>query len=81
MAINKRVYEAVKSGRSDHSIRFNDFTKLIVDLGFNLVGQEGSHRNYRHDGLRIKISVQPDGNMAKAYQVRQLRNIIIKHNL
>jgi len=81
MAINKRVYEAVMSGKSDYNIRFASFTKLIVDLGFRLVAQEGSHRNYRHDALRVKISVQPDGDKAKAYQVKQLRDIIKKYKL
>ena len=75
------IYNAVKSGRMDNSIKFKDFRKLILDLGFIFVGQVGSHQTYRHPGIRVKISIQPDGNMAKGYQVKQLRNIIIKYNL
>ena len=81
MAINKRVYAAVKSGRSYNNIRFNDFAKLIIDLGFVLRRQRGSHRIYKHPTLNESMNIQPDDNMAKAYQVEQLREIIIRYNL
>ena len=81
VSMNKSVYDAVKSGLSDNNIDFNDFRNLIVDLGFVFRNQEGSHRIYKHSGIREKMNIQPDGNKAKGYQVRQLRTIIRKHNL
>ena len=76
-----RVYNAVKSGKMDNSIRYSDFQNLIVDLGFVCTRQDGSHRMYYHRGIKAFMNIQKDGNNAKAYQVRQLRSIIEKYNL
>lgn len=32
-------------------------------------------------GIDEIVNIQPDGNMAKPYQVRQIRNIILKYGL
>ena len=79
--MNKKVYDAVKSGKSDNNIRYSDFQNLIVDLGFEYQRQDGSHRTYRHMVHRVNMNIQPDGNKAKAYQVKQLRNLINKYSL
>ena len=79
--MNKKVYNAVKSGRADDNINFSDFRNLIVDLGFECQRQEGSHRMYRHMIYREKMNIQQDGNKAKGYQVRQLRKIMKKYNM
>ena len=39
--MNQRTYNDVISGKSDNNINFNDFCKLITDLGFNLKGTNG----------------------------------------
>ncbi len=41
----------------------------------------GSHHIFRKDGIIEKINLQEDSNKAKAYQVRQVRNIITRYNL
>ena len=79
--MNKKVYNKVKSGRCDNSIRFSDFCNLIIDLGFNFKGQNGSHKVYYHNGIKESMVVQNANSKAKGYQVRQLREIIIKHDL
>ncbi len=33
------------------------------------------------DNINELINIQPDGNKAKAYQVKQVRNIILKYKL
>ena len=81
MAIDKTVYDAVKSGRSDNNIKFSDFQKLLTDLGFEFQRQEGSHRIYHHPGIMENMNIQPVRNMAKGYQVRQLRGFIKDYNL
>ena len=40
-----------------------------------------SHHTFRKQGIEEKINIQRDGNKAKAYQVRQVRNIILKYHL
>jgi len=69
------------SGQSDNNIRYSDFQNLIIDIGFVFERQRGSHIIYYHDSIGEFMNIQPDGNKAKGYQVRQLREIINEHNL
>jgi len=79
--MNTKVYDAVVGGKSDNNIRFADFQNLIIDLGFIFKRQKGSHTMYYHSGANAFMNIQKDGNKAKAYQVEQLRGIILKYNL
>ncbi len=79
--MNKKVYNDVMSGNCDHNIRFADFENLILDLGFSFKGQKGSHMAFYHSNINERMTIQDDKSKAKGYQVRQLRQIIIKHNL
>ena len=79
--LNQKTYNDVISGKSDNNINFNDFRNLIVDLGFVLKGQKGSHVSYYHKAINERMIIQTAGSKAKGYQVRQLRNIIKNHNL
>ena len=79
--MNTRVYKAVISGKADNNISYNDFQNLIIDLGFVFRRKRGSHSMYYHNGINAFINVQKDGSKAKAYQVEQLRNLILKYGL
>ena len=79
--MDKKFLNKVLSGLADKNIRFNDLTKLLLDLGFEK-RVKGDHYIFtRHDILEI-INLQPlkDGK-AKAYQVKQIRNIILESKL
>ena len=80
-SMNKKVYDAIVSGKADNNIKYADFQNLIVDLGFIFERQKGSHSIYYHEGVSVFLNIQPDGNKAKGYQVKQLRNIINKYGL
>jgi len=41
----------------------------------------GSYHLFRKEGTVEKISLQREGNKAKPYQVKQVRNIILKYKL
>jgi len=41
----------------------------------------GSHHIFRKEGIIEKINLQRDGDKAKVYQVRQIREVILKYNL
>ncbi|MCL2168426.1 MAG: type II toxin-antitoxin system HicA family toxin [Defluviitaleaceae bacterium] len=79
--MNTKVYNNVISGKSDNNIRFVDLCNLVVDLGFELKRQRGSHRYYGHNTIAEIINIQDDKSKAKGYQVAQVRKIIKKHNL
>jgi len=79
--MTKNILEKVLSGLSDKNIKFSDLRKLVLDLGF---GEriKGSHHIFFKEGIAEIVNLQSlkDGK-AKAYQVRQIRNIILKYKL
>jgi predicted RNA binding protein YcfA (HicA-like mRNA interferase family) len=49
-------------------------------LGFEM-RVRGSHHVFRNAGVEEKVNLQRDGNEAKPYQVRQVRNVLLKYHL
>ena len=76
----RKLIEKIVNGRSDKNIAFNDLCGLLRMLGFE-ERIRGSHHILRKSGLIELINLQRDNNKAKAYQVRKVRNIILKYNL
>ena len=75
-----KLFVTILSGRNDQSIRFTELTHLLLDMGFNKRIKGDHHIYYRNDIEEI-INLQPKGSLAKAYQVKQVRNIILKYHL
>jgi predicted RNA binding protein YcfA (HicA-like mRNA interferase family) len=67
-------------GISDNNITFNNLRKLLKRLGF-IERIKGSHHIFYQNGIEEIINIQPVKNNAKAYQVKQVRNIILKYRL
>ena len=76
----KKTLEHVLRGTSDANVAFRDLTKLLDALGFGC-HIRGDHYIYHREGLPEIINLQPIGSKAKAYQVKQVRNLILKHKL
>lgn len=74
------TYNMVMSGKSDNNIRFADFRNLILSYGF-VERIKGSHHVYKRNDIPEGIIIQPLGNKAKAYQVKQVRNLFNKYGL
>jgi hypothetical protein len=67
-------------GQSDAGIRFADLTGLLFRLGFD--GRvRGSHPIFWIEGIEEILNLQPKGGKAKAYQVKQVRHVILKYKL
>ena len=75
----KLVYK-VLSGRQDASIQFSEAVALLQAFGFSL-RIKGSHHIFYREGVAEIINIQPDGSKAKSYQVKQIRDLIIKYRL
>ena len=77
--MDKKILNKVLKGLSDRNIRFQDLKKLLNDLGFSM-RTKGDHHIFYREGIKEIVNLQPlkDGK-AKAYQVRQVREIIHKH--
>lgn len=78
--MNKKVYNDVMSGQSDNNIRFNDFRNLLLSCGFS-ERIKGDHFIYKRGDIPERINIQPNGNKAKIYQVKQVRMIFEKYDL
>ncbi|HUL37082.1 MAG TPA: type II toxin-antitoxin system HicA family toxin [Thermodesulfobacteriota bacterium] len=80
MATYRKVLERVLSGRADANIRFDDLRNLLTWLSFH-ERSRGSHHIFVREGVEELINLQREGNMAKPYQVRQVRTTINKYEL
>lgn len=79
--MEKKLLNRVLEGLSDKNIRFRDITRLLNNFGF-YSRTKGDHYIFHKEGIEEIINLQPlrDGK-AKAYQVRQVRTIILKYKL
>ncbi len=80
MSRRGKLLGRVLGGRSDASIRFDELRGLLRSLGF-AERVLGNHHIFRKDGVAEKLSLQRDDGHAKAYQVRQVRGVMLKYNL
>jgi len=76
----KKTLAKILRGTSDANIRFGDLRTLLLALGFE-ERIRGSHRIFKRDDIDEIVTLQPRGSKAKSYQVRQVRNLIIKYGL
>lgn len=76
----EKLLSRILQGSSDANIAFDDLCQLLRRLGFE-ERIRGSHHTFRKEGVKEKPNIQKEGNKAKAYQVRQVRAIILKYNL
>ena len=67
-------------GASDNNISFADLCHILKLLDFEL-RIKGDHFFYTHLSIIEIVNIQPLGNKAKAYQVKQVRNLILKYKL
>ena len=54
--------------------------QLMLRLGF-VERTKGSHHIFRKTGVEQKINLQEEGGKAKPYQVRQVRNVILRYKM
>ncbi|MYE55066.1 MAG: type II toxin-antitoxin system HicA family toxin [Chloroflexi bacterium] len=77
---DRRLLRAILAGRSDANIRFPEFRRLLLNMGF-YESIRGSHHIFRKSGLRASVIIQPKNSMAKVYQIKQFRQIVIRYGL
>ncbi|XZO00073.1 MAG: type II toxin-antitoxin system HicA family toxin [Microcoleus sp.] len=70
-------------GASDANFSFSDLCQILQILGFE-VRINGSHHIFSKEGVAEILNLQPqkaDKSKAKAYQVKQVRAVILKYKL
>ncbi len=80
MSQYEKLLLSILSGTKDKGVLFADLRAVLDRLGFQC-RIKGDHFIYTKDGVEEIINIQPVGNKAKPYQVKQVRNIILKYQL
>lgn len=76
----RKVLDKILRGAADANVPFRGLCSLLCDLGFD-ERTKGSHHIFTMEGIPEILNLQPKGTKAKAYQVRQVRNVILRHRL
>jgi predicted RNA binding protein YcfA (HicA-like mRNA interferase family) len=79
MRKQKKLLDKILTGRSDANIDFTELCNLLMQLGFD-ERIRGSHHIFTRNGIEEILNIQPKGKKAKPYQVKQIRNIILKYH-
>ena len=80
MSAHKKFLDRVLRGTSDSSIEFKSLRGLLKRLKFS-ERIRGDHYIFTRDGVVEILNLQPTGHNAKAYQVKQVRKVILQHKL
>ncbi len=80
MRQSDKLLARILAGTSDANIFFDELCQMLRRMGFD-ERIRGSHLIFRKQGIAEMINLQRDGSKAKAYQVRQVRSVILKYKL
>jgi len=75
-----KLLDKIMRGTADKNVTFDELRGLLLHLGFQERVQ-GSHHIFHRTGVAEIINIQPRGGSAKPYQVKQVRNVILKYKL
>lgn len=80
MAKSDKLLLRVLQGTADANIRFSELRRLLARLGFT-ERTRGDHHIFTRQGVEEILNLQPKGSVAKPYQVKQVRAVILKYKL
>lgn len=80
MGKQEKILLKVLRGTSDANISFDELCSLLHHLGFD-ERIRGSHHIFTKAKVPEILNLQAKQGKAKAYQVKQVRNIILQYKL
>jgi hypothetical protein len=80
MSKHTKLLEKILLGTADANIPFVGLCLLLQRLGFEM-RVRGSHHIFFKAGVEEILNLQSKGGDAKPYQVKQVRNVILKYKL
>ena len=80
MAKHEKTLLQVLRGASDSNVSFDALCSLLRHLGFD-ERIRGSHHIFAKKDVEEILNLQPIGAKAKAYQVKQIRAVILRYKL
>jgi predicted RNA binding protein YcfA (HicA-like mRNA interferase family) len=75
-----KLLAKILSGASDTNISFEQLCQLLIRLGFD-ERIRGSHHIFTKEGIEEILNLRPKQGKAKAYQVKQVREMLLKYQL
>jgi predicted RNA binding protein YcfA (HicA-like mRNA interferase family) len=76
----EKLLVQILRGASDSNVSFVGLCPLLRHLGFD-ERIRGSHHIFSREGVEEIVNLQPVGSKAKAYQVKQVRGVILRYKL
>ena len=80
MSPKDKLLMQILRGASDANIPFAGICQLLKEMRFKQ-RIRGDHHIFAKEGVVEILNLQPNGSKAKAYQVKQVRNVILKYKL
>lgn len=80
MAKKRILLLKILQAKHDYNINFKDLCSLLNSMGFK-ERIKGSHHIFSRKDIVEIVNIQPKKKLAKPYQVKQIRNLIIKYKL
>jgi len=80
MGAYEKLLVKILRGTSDANISFSDICQLLKRFGFD-ERIKGDHHIFTKEGIEEILNLQPKRGKAKPYQVKQVRNLILKYRL
>ena len=76
----EKLYEHILMRRSDANVPFETLRTLLRRLGFD-ERIKGDRHIFTKDGVEEILNLQPKDGKGKPYQVKQVRDVILKYHL
>jgi len=80
VAQQDKLLAKILSGVSDVNIPFDKLCQLLINLGFD-ERIRGSHHIFTREDVEEILNIQPKKGKVKVYQVKQVREVILKYQL
>jgi predicted RNA binding protein YcfA (HicA-like mRNA interferase family) len=80
MGNREKLLMMILRGKSDANIPFDSLCTLLKYMGFE-ERIKGSHHIFARNDIAEILNIQSKEAMAKTYQVKQIRNVILKYQL
>lgn len=81
MSRAKKAVAKILEGRSDANLDFDDLCFVLERARFTRRSGKGSHTIFFREGVDEILNLQPKAGKAKPYQVKQVRDLILKYQL
>ncbi len=80
MSQRDKLLVKILLGASDANIPFEPLCQLLRTLGFD-ERIRGSHHIFSREGIEEILNLQPKQGKVKTYQIKQVRDVILKYQL